>query len=336
MDKPEADLLKPTVAAKPVDIGPEFARLEQLTRDLNKAKHPAIAVPPNVQVMKEGDYSAPSGADGATTTLADPIFGSPIPKSPGDVVKENLAPVVGNVTQLTTAPATPAVEQIQPSQPPPPPVAAALDLRRVFFTGRSGVGKSWLAAQAGFMEFCIQDPILRVLSDQFENLGASMPVELINLLIAWGEGSITTATPLTVTRLMFMPYAKQAFGEDFGRPGFWAKRLIDEALSCDQPTAITTVTDEKLFTALKEAGFTHVHVMCSNTSLQSRQKRKGANDALATHLDNQVLKALSMARQGDKLKVVWNDVTTAPPSARLYDIGGFLAETKQNQITSIE
>lgn len=315
MDKPEADFLKPTVAPKPADLSPEFARLEQLTRDLNKAKHPAIAVPEGAKV-NQGEYSAPSGADGATTTLTDPIFGAVTQQ--GAVVTESVAPVAV------------AVAAGPVPLPPPPPSVPSLDLRRVFFTGRSGAGKSWLAQQMGAAEFKIQDPILRLLSEQFESLGQNAPADIINLIIAWGEGAVSTATPLTVTRMLFMPFAKQYFGESFGTRGFWVRKLIDESLSCDQQTVITTVTDQSVFTALKEAGFTHVHVMCSNPTLQTRSQRKGANNTLADHLDNQVLKAISVERAGEKLKVVWNDDKAAPISARLYDVGSFLAIAKQS------
>lgn len=322
MDAPDKDLLAPTVKAKPVDIGPEFARLEQITRDLNKAKHPAIAVPEGA-VVNRGEYSAPSGADGATTTMTDPIFGSPIPKStPGDVVRET------NAASVISAPLAP-----QPVANPPAQVATpSLDLRRVFFTGRSGVGKSWLAQQMGAMEFCIQDPITAMLTEQFESIGNTMPMDLLNLILAWGEGAVNDKVPLTATRLLFQQFARNQFGEDFGRTGFWARRLIDNASAVEGQSVITTVTDSGLFTALKEAGFQHFHLMASNATIGNRNRRKNANDQLATHLDNQIIKAISASgAAGEKLKAVWCDTASPPISPRLFDIGSFLALAKQSQ-----
>lgn len=330
MPAPDENLLVPTVAPKPVDLGPEFARLEQLTRDLNKAKHPAIAVPEGVKV-NNGEYSADSGADGATTTLNDPIFGSTIPKSGGKTVKETLV-----LPQSASAPsgASSAVELTPPAVVEPPiPAAPTVSLHRVFFTGRSGVGKSWLAHQMGALEFCIQDPITAVLTEQFGEI-KSVPMDLVNLIIQWGEGVITKDIPLTATRLLFQSFAKAQFGEDFGKTGFWARRLIDSALAADGPVAITTVTDAAIFNALKDAGFQHFHVMASNTTVNNRSRRATANNKLAEHLDNQIIKALSLEKNGEKLKAVWCDNVVAPMSNRLFDVGGFLAMARQSSSVS--
>lgn len=306
--------LTPTAKPKNADVGAEFARLEQLTRDLNKARHPSIAVPDGVKVASDGEYSAPSGADGATTTLADPIFGSPIPKTQS-VVQQAIAE-----PQAQPQPVAPP--------PPPPPQPQSIDLSRIFFTGRSGVGKTHLAGLLGAAEFCIQDPILRMLSEEFAELKGNYPYDFINLVILWGEGVITDKVPITATRILFSREAKRLWGSEFGTSGFWTRRLLDAALEHDGQSVVTTVTDEKQFTALKEAGLVHFHVMCSNPSLQQRQRRKGANDALANTLDNQVMKALSMQREGPKIRAIWCDSTAPPLSSRLYDIGGFLAEAK--------
>jgi len=314
MDAPDKDLLKPTAAIRAADLGPEFARLEQLTNDLNRAKHPAIAVPAGAQVAKPGEYSAPSGADGATTTLDDPVFGSPIPKSNGAVVQQVSAPA-------TEQPA-PAPQPMQMVAPP-----ANNNLSRLFFTGQSGAGKSYLVGLLGAAEFTIQQPILGLLAEFFpgqqEHLG-----DFVNLVLMWGSGYVSDKVPITATRILFADFARQKFGTDFGKPGFWTRRLLDAALTSDRQSVITTVTDEGTFNALKEAGMVHYHIMASNPTIQKRAHRKGANNSLATALDNQVMKAISMQRDGQKLKVIWCDQSTPPLSGRLYDVGGFLADAK--------
>lgn len=313
--QPSKDLLTQTVKPKAADLGPEFARLEQITRDLNKAKHPAIAVPEGVKVASEGEYSAPSGADGATTTLADPIFGAAIPKGGGIV------------TESTVVAATPPPPQ--PIQQAPAPVATTdSSLGRIFFTGRSGVGKTHLAGLLGAAEFCIQDPILRMLSEEFPSLSGPYPMDFVNLVIMWGEGVVSDKVPVSATRVLFNQIARAKWGSDFGTPGFWTRRLLDAALAHEGQSVVTTVTDEKQVTALKEAGFTHYHVMCANPTLLQRKRRSGANDNLANALDAQVIKALSMQRDGAKLKVIWCDTVAPAPSGRLFDIGGFLALAK--------
>lgn len=311
--------LTQAVKPKSADVGAEFARLEQLTRDLNKARHPAIAVPEGVKVASEGEYSAPSGADGATTTLADPIFGSPIPKAAGQVVQQSTA----------EAQPQPIQQVAQQSIPQSPLAPSSTDLSRLFFTGQSGAGKTHLVGSLGATEFTIQQPILDLLAEYFpgqqEHLG-----DFVNLVLMWGSGYVSDKVPITATRLMFADFARQKFGDDFGKPGFWTRKLLDRALEHVGPAVVSTVTDEVTFNALKEAGFVHVHVMASNPTIQARARRKGANNSLAIGLDNQVLKAISAQRDGAKLKVVWNDTATPPISSRLYDIGGFLAWVKAN------
>lgn len=313
--------MKPVIAPKPAALGPEFVKLQAITDALNKARAD-LAVPAGAKVNVGGEYSAPSGIDGATTTLEDPIFGSPIPKAAGQVVQKS------EVTEATAA-SSPAgaIQQVAAQQPAP--VAEPVNLSRIFFTGRSGAGKSYLAGLLGAAEFCIQDPILRMLSEEFgDGLKGQYPADFVNLVIMWGEGFVSDKVPITATRFLFSSKARNLFGEDFGKPGFWTRRMLDAALEHDGQSVITTVTEEKQATALKEAGFTHYHIMCSNPTLQQRAKRKGANDNLANALDAQVLKAISMQRDGAKLKAIWCDTVAPTLSARLYDIGGFLAEAR--------
>jgi hypothetical protein len=313
--------LKPTVPIKPVDLGPQFVKLQAITDALNRARAD-LAVPPGAKPNANGEYSAESGMDGATTTLEDPIFGSPIPNAPGRVVEK--APE----SAAASAP-TGSIQQAVQQPVATTPVAA--NLSRIFFTGRSGVGKTHLAGLLGAAEFCIQDPILKMLSEEFAELKGTYPADFINLVIMWGEGFVSDKVPITATRFLFNKVARERFGSGFGTSGFWTRIMTLAAMENEGQSVVTTVTDEKQAAALKEAGFTHYHIMCSNPTLTTRKRRQGANDTMATALDNQVLKAISMQRDGPKLKAIWCDTAAPTISGRLYDIGGFLAEAKGAQ-----
>jgi hypothetical protein len=289
-------------------------------------------------LMKPNEYSAPSSDDGATVLVPsipghDETAGSQ-PAKEARIAKplhkaEKLFPA-----ETRNAPALPAggpesnsvVDTIhQGGIPGSMPEAAGL---RLILTGRSGVGKTWLAQRLNAQAWEISSVIEEVLSKlDF----ASAPFHksyhtMVQTLLAWGRGHVSDGFPLSPARLLFMLQARDLLDvEGFGRPDFWASLLVQKVADFSGPVVVTSVTSGAEFQVLQEAGFKHYHVVCSSATLANRQKRQGApGEALAAHLDKQATEKLSNRKDGEKLKCVWNDAAKAHP--RLYSVQEFLQE----------
>jgi hypothetical protein len=192
---------------------------------------------------------------------------------------------------------------------------------RIVFTGRSGVGKSFLAEAAALQAIEIDSQIFNYLKQTFPNAGEADLSAAATKIRWWGEGVISNAVPVTVERLLFTQHLN---APGFGEPGYWVKRLVD-GLSSGAGIVVTQVETTNDLRALQAAGFRHYHVLCSTSTLAQRQKRANADDRLANALDQDVTRKLSQNRQGDRLKCVWSDDKAVIPNAqRLYSVADFI------------
>jgi hypothetical protein len=290
----------------------EFDRLKSM---LEVTGTPGMAAP------KPGEYSGSAASDGATMMDEDPTLTSPAPapKPPVTVAQRGGKTPVG-----APAPQVPALaagfdvagEGVLPAVPTP---SAA----RLVFTGVSGSGKSQLAQQLGLKELQLQDDITALYQEYFP--GQQPAIDFINSLLVWGEGVVDAKAPVTPARLLFVDFMRQR-NPAFGTRGYWQQALLARASAVSGGSVITTCTSQELLTELKQAGFMHIHVTCSNQTLGQRKKRAGANDALASGLNQQIIRELSMRPQGGGLPCVWNDTVPAP-SPRLLTF-----ETLRNTI----
>lgn len=189
----------------------------------------------------------------------------------------------------------------------------ASPVSKIFFTGRSGVGKSFLVGLVGARVLEFQMPLGLVWT------GPVPSADVVARLIAWANGVFNPTYPNNTERVAFVQLARMLFDlPEFGRENFLVKHLISEAAHVDSGiVAVTDVQTAAEFKLLQEAGFRHFHVSASQTTMASRNKRQ-RDEALAAHLDGQASGLMQREPQGDKKPVVWSDPITASPCARFY------------------
>lgn len=248
---------------------------------------------------RPGEYSAPDSGDGATITAEDPTLdasASVAPQRPPVTIAQRGKPLPGTLVGVET------VAAVQASAPSGP--------GRLVFTGASGAGKSTLAKSLGYAEIQLQDIVRGEYRKFFP--GQEPPLEFVNPVIVWGEGVIDPKTPVTPARMLFVKYMRDLGHEDFGTRGFWQRQLLLAAEAVTGSVVVTTCTSQDMLSELQAKGFQHFHIACSAQTLNTRKRRQGANDQLATALSNQVIREVSMRPQGGTLPCVWNDTVPAP------------------------
>lgn len=230
--------------------------------------------------------------------------------------------------QVIPPPAAPAVVEYQPSAPaattPPPPA-------RILLTGRSGVGKRWLAAQlSGVLAISLDDEIWSIVRGEFPGAPEASLVNPVNSLRALGNGVISKEYPPSMTRVAVSQWFKENNAQysrfKFGTPGFWMRVALAKAERAERVVFIGVSTAEE-FKAVIAAGFKHYHVWCSQQTFATRKKTSAnTGDPLAQYIDGDVTKQLSALRVGPRLPVVWNDPVIAPPSQRIFTVNQWLSE----------
>lgn len=292
--------------------------------------------------------------------LNDPrVTGAEVP--PGEDVKAR--PVeIADGPQTQVAPAPLPAPQIAPAVP--------RELSRVIYTGKLSVGKDHIAAASGATIFGLADPLYFLLNYLYgvkesevtstQNKGLAGVRATLQALGQWGRNEVNEQYPITPARLTFCTMIR-AMGNrlteaspemcvrwsQFGlNQDIWleAVNLRVEKWRSANPgkrAAITNVrfpNEYKFFTA---KGWTHYHVMCSAATWQRRLAKqkltpesnavKDMSEALANHLDKDVMQRISKQPQGAQLRVIWNDSDARPLSNRLITTAQFLQEVAIEQ-----
>ena len=235
---------------------------------------------------------------------------------------------------LLNNPAITGASQPQPEAKEEPAKAAApqaqtefqMSTKRIFFTGATKAGKSFLAAQVGARVFELADPVKAMIRDVF---GSETSPELERDLFAWGDGTVAKSTPLTPSRLLFVKYireSKYVGGVDaklFGTPNFWLASLAARVAGEKGIVAVTDVWDANQYKFLRQSGFTPFHVMCNNIT---RSGRGGSNvvSSLVTSIERDITNKVSQSPGGSKLWVVWSDDKYPPTSNRFLTVDDFV------------
>jgi hypothetical protein len=238
------------------------------------------------------------------------------------------AAAVPSPESLTPTPAQPAAEVVAAAPPAAsvltPAATGSKGPARILLTGKTGAGKSWLAAETGGALVDTAIPILGLIERYFGKL--PNPAAMAAQIRAWGDGLVSLKYPATVERMLFVDWIRgkhDGMFLNFGTPGFWATLALSEA---DIQTGRVVITDVKTpleFQKLTDAGFIHYHVTCSNATWAARPKSANSDDGLAIHLDNSAVKKTSLQPAGEMLRCVWND-TVARPSPRLHTVASYL------------
>ena len=254
----------------------------------------------------------------------NPPAAAPIPLTPP-------ASLIGTPVKAKTLPNSGFVPGIGPG------VAASLIPNRIFFTGNSKVGKSWLAAQMGARVFEFDDPIDSMAASAFGDVQEPALLNQFRAEIrAWGDGIVTNNHPLTAARAFFIEWIRgcnaKFFGcslQEFGTPGFWAKSLIARvtAFQTEFPKERVVVTDVLLpdqYHALLPT-FRAYHVTCNPLTRSSRGGGALTNP-VADAVGRDLTQKISQSPTGSKLWCVWCDEKYPSPSARVLTVPEFLGQ----------
>lgn len=259
--------------------------------------------------IKEG---ATTVEDAKTMAMMAEVLGGP---SGEEQASQRATAAPPTPTSSPVSSNAPAAQTAAITSPASTPIAFSGNL--VFFTGKSGAGKSWLAEKMGAKVI--------ELTSILDSLTGGHPVaaDLLSRLMAWSNGEYNAAFPNTLERVAFSLAVRLSGYPEFGHPGFLVKQAISQAAGNDL-VAITDVRTIPEFEALKAAGFKHYHVCASQTTMQSRV-HKQVDEKLALHLDGQASTRIQQSLEGEKMPVVWSDPIVAPPSPRFHTPEEFLS-----------
>lgn len=315
--------LKDTTLARPMDktvSGGELAALRQLAAELNDPRITGA-------VVEEGQ-----AAEINPTPTPDPAA-KPFPSA--------------GAPAINTPPPNRVVDH-QPGQNlQAPPVAADQPIRatvvpkRILFTGKSRVGKSYLAEQAGIKTFELDEPIYAMARESFGDQSEKHFATFVREMRIIGDGDISQEFPYSAARAMAVTRIRGSgkaglnlFGIDpkgFGTPNFWALSLAARVKAFEEknpgaPVGVTRISSEGEYKLLRAEGFTHFHVTCSSMIWSSRGGAADqVRDKLHLGIDKDVDVKISRDRNGAKLYCVWSDQNYPAPSPRLITVNEFIA-----------
>jgi hypothetical protein len=256
----------------------------------------------------------------------------------------------GQADQAAQAAANPTlVARKAPVAIAPPEPPAAIDSRRIFYSGRLCAGKDYIAAQTGAHIESFAAPLYALASAFFgvevtatKNKDLPGMRQFLQIAGQWGKGLIDAQYPVSPARAVFCNLVRSAaidfpsgLGVDWAQYGKEQNIWLDAALKRvegAEKVAITNVRFGFEFKALSDAGWTNFHVMTTPDEWQARLAKrnikpsdpvlKDVSEQLAAALDAQVVSALSKQRNGPAL--CWNSDKPAP-SPRLWTVKEFLA-----------
>lgn len=234
--------------------------------------------------------------------------------------------------------------------------------QKLFFTGRLKSGKDHAAACLDATILGFADPIYAIAAYYFgvevsSTVGKDTPGvrAFLQTVGQWGRGITSEQYPLTVPRALFIDRvrtdgSKGSFGfpevawDTYGHNGdIWLDACIARANTFleSHPKNLVAITNCRFnneFKKLTEEGFQHWHVMVSPATWAKRLAAsqltmespavKDTSEQLASSLDSNVIKQLSAAKNGAKLRCLWNDDVAPVPSTRLHSLTTFLQSVK--------
>ncbi len=279
----------------------------------------------NAEMLAEA-MGGPSQAEQAAQAAANPSLAKrrgaskPAPAVLNAELPPATMPTATAVILATEEAPTTSVSTVVPSSPPSATGASAT---KIFFTGRSGIGKTFLAQLIGAKIREFHQPLSALWTG-----AAPSPAEL-QRLIAWANGVYDEKNLNTLERVLFVHAARSGLlgGIElplFGQPNFLVRYLVQEAAGTDGILAVTDVQTKEDFQVLRDAGFKHFHVVCSQTTMASRNKRQ-RDERLAQHLDSQASTVMQKEPRGDKKPVIWCDPISPLPCERFYSVAEFKA-----------
>lgn len=231
--------------------------------------------------------------------------------------------------QLSEGLSTPVTTVVEPETSsflPAPPVrdpfvvAPVMPITKIFFTGLSGSGKTFLATQVQAHIFELNS----VLGELW--VGPAPQAAEYLKLVAWANGQYDSTYPNSTERVAFVKTVRASGLTEFGSPNFLVKQLLTASSSITEGIiAVTDVQTVEEFKALSDVGFRHFHVAASQTTMAGRNRRQ-RDEKLATHLSGTASGKIQKFPTGDKIALVWSDPITERPSPRFYTVAEFKSE----------
>jgi len=337
---PEGEFsLTPTVKFKPATVNKREAQaLDGLTQLLNKqdinpqTPLPLMPLPTSPQIPGIQIQRGPKPSLGPT--LSSP--GKSHSTAPSRVASSN-APAA----RVASAPSA-AVDRIPLGKQD-----------RIFFTGRMKAGKDYCASAAGAKVFGFAEPLYALLKIFFatSDKDAYGAREFLQCIGQWGRGTITEDYPISPARAALSALIRSAktmppelcvdwskFGLD---EAIWAEALLNRIspIISKEPGrryAITGIRFENELRILKDAGWQHWHVMCSDETRNQRLRAAGLDpdghaqqdlsERVARSFDASVRKHSQQKQRGSMLRCIWDDEKAPCPSARIYTLNQWLQE----------
>jgi hypothetical protein len=258
--------------------------------------------------------------------------------------------------------------------------APQLNGKKYCFTGKLRVGKDYVAEACGGEILGFADPFYRIVETLHGKQGNKDEVpglrELYQKIGQWGRGVVKESYPLTPERAIFTAFIR-AHGhqltnhpvqwETYGtNPDIWVHSLlalsqrlagehiqnsmdfdeggkaIGEAVDPAQfPVQfVTNVRFENEHKILRQSGFDHFHVLCSDSTYNERlrdaniapdsPRLRDYSEQFARQFDAAVASTLRTHETGKKLKVIWND-SRQIPSPRLFTVEEFKQYVTKNE-----
>lgn len=285
----------------------------------------------------EGTPLGPLGV-GPTNVLSattPKTLGTPV--APPDRVINSAGPLVGAFPKTSDFYETPVVP-VAPKPAGPAPT-------RIFFTGRIGVGKDFLASAIGATVFGFADPLYALAARLFgvpvsaDAVSKSTPGirESLQRIGHFGRGTVSPQYPLSLERALLVEHLRKlgpevdtsVDWESFGQnENIWFDACVRRVQEAQPALAVVTnVRFENEFKGLTAAGYVGYHVMASDATLAQRRgagfSPAAANDLseqLAIKLDKSAL--LAARTPGKRVRVVWSD-SAALLSPRFMSVGYF-------------
>lgn len=231
--------------------------------------------------------------------------------------KKSAPPVPEQETFTKTVSSEPAPAILPMSESFSTPAPSVI--MKIFFTGLSGSGKTFLATQVQAHIFELNS----VLGELW--VGPAPQAAEYLKLVAWANGQYDSTYPNSTERVAFVKTVRATLTE-FGSQNFLVKRLLTASSSITEGIiAVTDVQTVEEFKALSDVGFRHFHVAASQTTMAGRNRRQ-RDEKLATHLSGTASGKIQKFPTGDKIALVWSDPITERPSPRFYTVAEFKSE----------
>lgn len=218
-------------------------------------------------------------------------------------------------------------------------------MNKICISGRTRSGKSWLANTLSYEEISFAEPIY-ILAKYFfgsdkKNLdGMRAWMQLVGQI---GKNFCSKKYPVTIERATFVdnirrngmeifrqyPEYNQADWSKFGTyETFWVDILIDRVTKIikDNPEAKLAVTNVRFpfeLEPLKQSGFEHFHVICTQDTRVHRIQELGEEYNIVTDTDASEQMAIELDKRPPYGLIIWNDEFVKKPQPSFMDLDEF-------------